>query len=78
VDAATDLLTVYRDIELDPVRANMVRHAAGYSWSSDQANALGKPITLLTPDLALPTTRQLRKQATARLPRAILWADGRA
>lgn len=43
------LLTVYRYIELNPVRANMVSHASEYPWSSYQANALGKPIELLTP-----------------------------
>ncbi|GAA0349706.1 transposase [Bowmanella denitrificans] len=49
VDADNYLLTVYRYIELNPVRANMVSHAAEYPWSSYQANALGKSIQLLTP-----------------------------
>jgi putative transposase len=43
------LLTVYRYIELNPVRAGMVSHALEYPWSSYQSNALGKPIQLLTP-----------------------------
>ncbi|BFM12483.1 transposase [Simiduia litorea] len=43
------LLTVYRYIELNPVRADMFAHAADYPWSSYQRNALGKPIQLLTP-----------------------------
>ena len=49
VDTNSYLLTVYRYIELNPVRANMVVHAAEYPWSSYQGNALGKPIQLLTP-----------------------------
>lgn len=49
VDADNYLLTVYRYIELNPVRAKMVTHAAEYLWSSHQGNALGKPIQLLTP-----------------------------
>lgn len=49
VDADNYLLTVYRYIELNPVRASMVAHASEYPWSSFQGNALGKPIELLTP-----------------------------
>jgi putative transposase len=49
VDADEYLLTVYRYIELNPVRAEMVVHASEYPWSSYQHNALGKPIQLLTP-----------------------------
>jgi len=49
VDADNYLLMVYRYIELNPVRANMVAHASEYPWSSYQGNALGKPIQLLTP-----------------------------
>ena len=48
MDADTYLLTVYRYIELNPVRAGMATHASEYPWSSYQANALGKPIHLLT------------------------------
>jgi len=43
------LLTVYRYIEMNPVRAGMVDHPAGYPWSSYQSNALGKTIKLVTP-----------------------------
>jgi putative transposase len=49
VDSDSYLLTVYRYIELNPVRASMVKHSAEYPWSSYQGNALGKPIQLLTP-----------------------------
>jgi len=36
-------------VELNPVRAAMVDHAAEYPWSSYQYNAVGKPIKLITP-----------------------------
>lgn len=49
VDADNYLLTVYRYIELNPVRARMVEHAADYPWSSYQGNAMGKAIVLLSP-----------------------------
>ena len=49
VDADNYLLTVYRYIELNPVRAEMVNHAADYPWPSYRGNAMGKPIQLLTP-----------------------------
>ena len=43
------LLTCYRYIELNPVRANMVKHPRHYPWSSYRANALGKADPLITP-----------------------------
>ncbi len=49
VDADNYLLTVYRYIELNPVRVGMVSHTSEYPWSSYQGNALGKRIELLTP-----------------------------
>jgi putative transposase len=63
VDADTYVLTVYRYIELNPVRASMASHASEYPWSSYQANALGKEIELLTPH---PTYRRLGKSAAER------------
>jgi putative transposase len=66
VDADNYLLTVYRYIELNPVRAGMVEHAADYPWSSYQGNAMGKPIQLLTPHplyLNLGTTVAERQSA---------------
>ena len=36
------LLQVYRYIELNPVRANMVADPSEYTWSSYQCNALGE------------------------------------
>ncbi|WP_286232923.1 transposase [Thalassotalea sediminis] len=42
------LLEVYRYIELNPVRAGMVKEPANYPWSSYQINALGKHSSLCT------------------------------
>ena len=42
------LLTCMRYIELNPVRAAMVRAPAHYRWSSYRANAQGKPDELIT------------------------------
>lgn len=63
VDADNYLLTAYRYIELNPVRANMVTHASEYPWSSYQGNALGRPIEWLIPH---PMYRQLGKTAAER------------
>jgi putative transposase len=49
VQQETYLLELYRYIELNPVRAGMVKDPADYSWSSYQCNALGKKTDLLTP-----------------------------
>ncbi|MGD8312577.1 MAG: transposase [Gammaproteobacteria bacterium] len=45
------LLTCYRYIELNPVRANMVDHPADYRWSSYRFNGQGSADTRLTPHL---------------------------
>ena len=42
IDSESYLLTCYRYIELNPVRANLVGHPSEYRWSSYRANALGK------------------------------------
>jgi putative transposase len=49
VDSERYLLTVYRYIELNPVRAGMVLHASEYSWSSFQYNGAGREVQLITP-----------------------------
>lgn len=49
VDSERYLMTVSRYIELNPVRAAMVEHAADYPWSSYQYNAVGKDVKLITP-----------------------------
>ncbi|GAB7562010.1 transposase [Methylobacillus methanolivorans] len=49
VEAERYLLALYRYIEINPVRANMVEDPASYPWSSYQINALGKVSSLCTP-----------------------------
>ncbi|MGI1678342.1 MAG: transposase [Cellvibrionaceae bacterium] len=66
VDSETYLLTLYRYIELNPVRACMVDHAGEYPWSSFQYNAIGKDIELVTPHKlyhALGKTKEERQVA---------------
>ncbi len=43
------VLTCYRYIELNPVRARMVLHPRDYRWSSYAANAEGRPDSVLSP-----------------------------
>lgn len=43
------VLTCYRYIELNPVRANIVNHPRDYPWSSFKTNADGQPSPLVTP-----------------------------
>ncbi len=43
IDSEQYLLTCYRYIELNPVRAGMVGHPSEYPWSSYRFNALGEP-----------------------------------
>ena len=49
LDSEQYLLTCSRYIELNPVRAGMVKSPEAYPWSSYQANALGKEDKLLVP-----------------------------
>lgn len=49
IDSATHLLTCYRYVELNPVRASMVSTPDLYPYSSYGFNALGKTDTLVTP-----------------------------
>ncbi len=48
IDSENYFLTVSRYIELNPVRAHMVKHPSEYPWSSFQKNAVGKDIKLIT------------------------------
>jgi putative transposase len=60
------LLSCYRYIELNPVRACMVQHPREYRWSSYMANAEGRYSRLITPHdeyLALGTQRAARLAA---------------
>jgi putative transposase len=49
IDAESYLLTCYRYIELNPVRAAMVERPGQYAWSSYRYNGLGKSDALVTP-----------------------------
>lgn len=63
------LLSCYRYIELNPVRAGLAAHPADYRWSSYHCNGLGKPNRLITmhPVFAelggAPAERRARYQA---------------
>ena len=48
VDSDNYLYTLYRYIEMNPLRANMVNSLTDYPWSSYHHNALGKKDTLIT------------------------------
>ncbi|MBL1274469.1 MAG: transposase [Ectothiorhodospiraceae bacterium] len=49
IDTEHYLLTCSRYIELNPVRAKMIKHPSDYLWSSYSHNALGKENSLITP-----------------------------
>ena len=49
VQSSTYLLTCSRYIDLNPVRAGMVEHAADYEWSSFRHLAYGAPDDLVSP-----------------------------
>lgn len=49
IDADSYLLTLYRYIELNPVRANMVKHPRDYPGSSYRANARGRADGIVAP-----------------------------
>ena len=51
IDSEQYLLTCYRYIELNPVRAGMVNHRSEYPWSSFAYNALGQFNQLIQPHL---------------------------
>lgn len=63
VETDSYLLACMRYIELNPVRANMVRDPGRYRWSSFSANAHGSPDPLVTPH---PTYLALRATVTQR------------
>ena len=48
IDSERYLLTCYRYIELNPMRAGLVQHPGHYRWSSYRANALGQYDALIT------------------------------
>jgi REP-associated tyrosine transposase len=70
VQSSRYLLACYRYIELNPVRAGMVRNAVEYAWSSYRCNALGESNELLDPHgiyLGLGITRGNRESSYRQL-----------
>ena len=66
IDTDRYLLTCYRYIELNPVRAGLVDRAAAYHWSSHATNAYGAVDRLVTPHeryLALDVNATARLEA---------------
>jgi len=66
VEAESHLLTCYRYIELNPVRAAVVKHPADYFWSSYRHHALGTADRVVTEHplfKALGATRAERAEA---------------
>jgi putative transposase len=66
VQAQDLLLRCCRYVELNPVRAGMVRHPGEYEWSSYRCNAEGSPSILVRPHaeyLALGATDGERQEA---------------
>jgi len=49
VETANYFLTTHRYIELNPVRAGMVRRPQDYRWSSHATNAFGSPCPFIEP-----------------------------
>lgn len=77
IQAQDYLLACLRYIELNPVRAGMVKHPADYRWSSYRTNAQGEDDALLTPHevyLALGATDSVRQAAYRELFRSELEA----
>jgi putative transposase len=75
VQSETYLFVCQTYIELNPVRADMVRHPAQHPWSSYLANASGAPSGLVTPHeryLALAPTAEQRARAYQALAEAPL------
>ena len=78
VDSYRYLLSCYRYIEMNPVRAGLVAHPRDYRWSSYRVNAEGAPSKLVTPHdeyLALAATADARAVAYTRLFDAPLGED---
>ncbi|MGJ8690949.1 MAG: transposase [Thalassotalea sp.] len=56
------VLSCYRYIELNPVRANMVNKPSDYPWSSYHFNGLGKPNAMLTTHYLYDALGRLKKE----------------
>jgi putative transposase len=74
IEAEAHLLSCMRYIELNPVRARMVRKPARYPWSSYRANAEGEADALLEPHAlyrGLGATAEIRARSYRALFRAV-------
>jgi putative transposase len=70
VDSSSYLLTCHRYIELNPVRAGLVKRPEGYRWSSHRHNAYGAALPMIEPHaeyLALGSDEDKRRSAYRRL-----------
>jgi len=70
VDSRSYLLTCHRYIELNPVRAGLVKQPGRYPWSSHQCNAYGAALPAIEPHpeyLALGCDEEKRRSAYRRL-----------
>ena len=70
LDTEQYLLTCYRYIELNPVRAGLVKRAADYRWSSFQCNGRGENDPLVIPHqlyMQLGATRETRQSTYRKL-----------
>jgi len=75
IDSDRYLLTCYRYIELNPVRANIATRPGDYPWSSFRCNAIGMNDELVTPHatyLELGQSDAARQSAYRRLFRDVL------
>jgi len=71
-------LTCLRYIELNPVRAGLVRDPGDYKWSSFRAHAFGTPAKLWTPNesyLSLGSSSATRQKAWRKLVGEVLDMD---
>ena len=78
VDDENYFLVCQRYIELNPVRANIVKDPGGYRWSSYRANALGKMSRLVVPHevyISLGSTSEKRRSSYRNLFSEILDAE---
>ena len=78
IDVEDYLFRCMRYIELNPVRAGMVKSPAHYRWSSYRANAQGKEDAVITPHaryLALGRTAAARTEAYRALFKSALGDD---
>lgn len=77
VDDSRYMLLCQRYIELNPVRANMVTHPAGYPWSSYRSNADGDNSVVITPHAMYASlgTDAAARQAAYRALFSVIPAD---